>query len=128
MPSSRIEGVDELIAELDNLTLTQGKQILSKSLRRGLLLLAEEAEHLAPVLTGRLAANIVTAVQEHTATEAIGRYGPAQTAFYGLFPEFGTAHMIPEPFLEPSFENKIDEAEAVIRFDLDQLILKAIGQ
>src|SRR5262245_24905767 len=106
---SRIEGLDDLIARLDELSLTQSKNILARSLRRGGLLLAEEMEHHAPTLTGRLAANIVVKVQDQTASEAIARIGPAKGVFYGKFPEFGTAHQTVNPWMRPAYDVKITE-------------------
>ena len=123
---SRIEGMDELIARLDDLTLVQSKNILARSLRQGGLLIAEEAEHQAPTRTGRLAANIVVAVQDQTASHAVARIGPAKSVFYGKFPEFGTAHQTSNPWMRPAYEAKITEALAVIAYDLERFILKAV--
>lgn len=123
---SRIVGVDHLLSQLDKLSLTEGKQIIARSLRRGPQLIAEEAARLAPKLTGKLSENIVVSVQEQTATHAIARVGPARSAFYGRFAEYGTEKMQEEPFLEPAFEAKKDEAVAAIAEDLARLIEEAI--
>lgn len=125
---SRLEGMDKLIERLDELSLVQSKNILARALKRGALLIAEEAEHRAPTLSGRLAANIIVAVQDQTASEAIARVGPAKSVFYGKFPESGTAHQTSNPWMRPAYEEKITEALAVIAFDLEQFILKAVAK
>lgn len=50
-------------------------------------------------------------------------------AFYGRFPEFGTAKMAPIPFMRPAFEsqkeNALDEFTASLRTDLPNIVQDA---
>lgn len=126
MAELTIEGVDELIAQLENLTYKQGEQVLSKSLKRGSQLISEEIQHRAPVRSGRLANSVRVKITEKSATEAIALIGPTRRGFYGSFQEFGTRYQDREPFVGPAFDAVNDEAYAVIAFDLSQEITKAI--
>lgn len=123
---SRIEGMDHLLKKLGELpSLVQRRRILARSLRNGPLLIAQEAERRAPVDTGRLARNMVVTVTDQTASEAIAKIGPARSAFYGIFSELGTVKMAQQEFLGPAYNAKIDEAVAVIGFDLGKMIEEA---
>src|SRR5262245_52163753 len=111
-----MEALLSRLGEIESL-VTQ-KKILSKALREGSILIQEEAEHRAPVETGRLAASMMTTITEATATEAIAKIGPSRKGFYGSFNELGTAHQPAKPFLRPAYDAKIDEALAVIGYFL----------
>lgn len=109
-----IQGLDELDRKLKRLSLEVQRKGLMKATKEGGEIIRAEMERTAPRLTGHLAENeIVSAVNSQSnAFVAIVRIGPARDAFYGQFPEFGTAFMIAEPFVMPSFQSKQKEALA----------------
>jgi HK97 gp10 family phage protein len=122
-----LTGLQPLMENLSNLaSLVSQKRILSKALREGAQLIAVEAEHLAPALSGRLRASITVQITEATASSATARIGPSQRGFYGMFNEFGTKHMASQPFLGPAFDAKADEAQAVIAHFLKRGIEREI--
>lgn len=123
-----IKGMDDLLADLEELTLVQSKQVMSKALRNAAKLLAEEQEHLVPRDTGKLSRNINFTVTERTASEAIAKIGPRRKVFYAMFQNYGTKFQRPGDahFVERAFDNKKDEAYAIIRFELGKFIDQAM--
>lgn len=121
-----IIGMDDLLADLDQLTLVQGEQVLSKSLKNASVVLAEEQEHLAPRNSGKLQANIKYRITEKSATECYSRIGPTRRVFYAMFRNFGTKFQAALHFIEKAWDNKKDEVWAIIRFDLGKFIDKAL--
>lgn len=105
--------LDKFIDRLHELSYLARTAVLTKAVRDGGRLIAEEMEHLAPRATGKLRANIGISVVRPTDTQAVARIGPARVAFYGKFPEIGTKFQHPHTYIIPSFERKLDEAFAV---------------
>jgi HK97 gp10 family phage protein len=120
-----IQGMSDLLKTLDDIeSLVSRRRILSKALKEGSRLIQEEAEHLAPRSdeAPHMADTMMVAIQEATSDEAISRIGPSKQGFYGLFQEIGTAHHHAQPFLQPAFDAKIQEATAVIGYFLKRQI------
>ncbi len=119
--SITIHGLEGLLQQLDGLeSLVSQKRILSKALREGAQIIADEAEQLAPYDTGQLANSMMYTITEASASFAIAKIGPSRKGFYGIFDELGTAHQTAEPFLGPSLENKGDEALSAIAYFLEK--------
>jgi len=121
-----IQGMDDLLADLDELTLVQGQQVLAKSLKNASIILAEEQEHLVPQLTGKLAASIRVQVTERSASQVYSRIGPTRRAFYAIFGNFGTRYQRAQHYIEQAWDNKKEEVWTVIRYDLGKFIDKAM--
>lgn len=121
-----IKGMDDLLADLDELTLVQGQQVLTKSLKNASTILVEEQEHLVPQRTGKLADNIRYQLTEKSASECISRIGPSRKAFYASFGNWGTRFQRGKHFIEQAWSNKNEEVYAVIRFELGKFIDKAM--
>jgi HK97 gp10 family phage protein len=121
-----IEGMQDLLDDLEELTLVEGQQILSKSLKNASTILAEEQQHLAPVKSGKLSNNIKYKITEKSATECFSRIGPTRRVFYAMFPNFGTKYIRGDHFIERAWDNKKDEVWATIRYELGKFIDKAL--
>lgn len=121
-----VYGMNDLLAQFGKMgDLVEQKKIIARAVRKGAMLIAEEAEHRAPKRRGKLAASEIVMVTEQTATEAIAKIGPSSKAFYGYFQEFGTIHNSPRPFLRPAWDAKIDEAIAIIAYMISKEIDEA---
>ena len=115
MTEKSVNGLDELLAKLGEMeSLVTQKRIVARAVRAGAEPIRARAEELAPddptTPGSRIKEGMMITVTEQTATEAIGKIGPARFAFFGTFQEFGTAHLAAQPFLQPAFDEKQDEA------------------
>lgn len=122
MATEEIEGMDDLLADLDKLTFVQSQQVLSKSLKNASIVLAEEQEHLAPRDSGKLSNNIRYRITEKTASECQSIIGPTRKVFYAMFQNFGTKFIRSDHFVERAWDNKKDEVWSIIRFELGKFI------
>lgn len=124
-----VEGMQELLAKLGTLdSLVMQKKIVARAVRAGAEPIRARAEELAPVLTGTLRESMMITVAEQTATEAIGKIGPARKGFYGTFEEFGTAYIAADPFLRPAFDEERDAALKIIGETLASEFEKAFAK
>ncbi len=107
-----LEGIEHFESKLRDLALTVQRKALLGATRKGAELIRAKAAELAPRLSGKLADMEITklATAQNSATEITIQIGPARSAFYGVFDEFGTAHMTAQPFLQPAFDSTVDEA------------------
>lgn len=110
-----IIGLKELEQKLKKLDLAVQSKELMKAAKAGGEIIRDAMEQRAPRDTGRLAAGeIVSALpSQSNAYVATVRIGPSRKVFWGLFQEFGTAHMAAQPFVLPAFEATKDEALAL---------------
>lgn len=111
-----IQGLEQFQADLYKLSLSVQRKALTQAVKDGAELIRAAAAanvlSLGLVLTGNLKQReIVTIVQSQSnAYSVLARIGPAQDAFYGRFPEFGTIFEPEMPFLIPAFEAQKDRA------------------
>lgn len=121
---SEVVGMDELLRKLDALPSKLGtkKNIIARSLRKGGELVRARMADLAPYESGTLQESIMITVVEQTAEGALARIGPSRKGFYGMFPEFGTVHQSPDPFMRPAFDEKRDQAVKLIGEELARQI------
>ncbi len=110
--SETIRGLEEFESKLSSLALDIQRKYLMDATKAGAEPIRQEASQEAPRLTGHLSDReiVVGVPSQSNAYEATVRIGPAMDAFYGVFDEKGTAHMVAQPFLEPAAENKYEEA------------------
>lgn len=113
-----LNGIEELEAKLRELDLRTQASALMGSLKESAEVTRLRAAELAPVgdpavdpHAGRLKAHegMATVPSQSNARTALVRVGPLLDAFYGLFDEIGTAHMVAQPFLEPAFDETKNE-------------------
>ena len=87
-----VEGMQELLAKMDNMTYVLQKRAIARSLRAGGELLAEDLSKAAPRSdeAPHMADTMMVTVGEQTATGAIAKVGPSRKGYYAKFTEFGT--------------------------------------
>jgi HK97 gp10 family phage protein len=111
-----IQGLEQFEKKLQALSLAVQRKALTKVVREGGMLIRDAASRNIRseglVLTGTLAEReIVTIVtSQSNAYSVLSRIGPAQDAFYGRFPEFGTIFEPEQPFLGPAFDEQVGPA------------------
>jgi HK97 gp10 family phage protein len=101
-----------LAKQFEDLSYSVQKKVLVKAAKAGAQVIRDEAERLAPKLTGELAKNEIVTIAGtgSNAAEVVVKIGPDKKHFYGLFQELGTAHQPAQPFLEPALESQRDAA------------------
>jgi HK97 gp10 family phage protein len=116
--SLHLDGMSDLLSKLARLG-AEADQLKSEALLAGAKVVQQAAINKVPKDTGKLAENIVVS---DIAGETV-QIGPNSDGFYGMFLEFGReAHgkrgkrkgnpsMTPRPFLQPAFEEKVDEVQ-----------------
>lgn len=115
MPET-IVGLQAFEKKLNVLSLAVQRKALTNAVKGGGMLIRDAASRNVRseglVLTGNLAEReIVTiVVSQSNAYSVLARIGPAQDAFYGRFPEFGTIFEPEQPFLEPAFREQVGPA------------------
>lgn len=137
----RVEGLRELRANLLKLADRTQRNVLNRAVNAGARVIRDEAKMRAPVDTGRLEENIITAKRrspkgQSTYVVAVRGITPKgnsdntlktddpKNAYYSRFVEFGTSKMSAQPFMAPAFEMKKHDALAVIGFELGSGIEK----
>lgn len=110
-----IQGMAGFREKLKRMDYAVREKTLIAAVKKGGEVLRVEMEATAPRRTGKLAREEMVSVPraDSNAYEAVARIGPSRKAFYGVFDEFGTAHMVAQPFVGPSVERKGDEALGV---------------
>lgn len=99
----QLEGMNQLLREIERIGRTVTNQIEEKALQEAGEFLRDKIKPEVPVRTGNLKENII--VSDVVNGEV--NVGPDQQgdAFYGHFLEFGTSKASPKPFIGPVFEN-----------------------
>lgn len=105
-----IVGLDELERKFKALGYTVQVATLRKALRAAGTAIRDEASRLAPKDTGALSQNMTMRLKDVDINSGQIDIGPSKDEFYGLFQELGTAFLSPQPFLNPAFESKREEA------------------
>lgn len=110
-------GLDEFIADLDQLPLTVSKKFVAKALRAGAKPIQQQMIANAPddpKTPGSRARNIDINVSEQTANHAIAYIGPTKKGFMAGWAELGSKHQRAKPFMGPAFDAKVNEAVQII--------------
>lgn len=117
---------------MEGLPLALQKNLIVRALRKGAEPIRERATELAPddptTPGSRIRESMSITVSDQTATGAIARIGPTRAGFVGIFAEIGTAHQIADPFLQPAFDQKIDEAYRILGEELGSSIEKEFAK
>lgn len=140
-----VTGLSDLVDNLNSLPLALGtqKNILARAGRQGGEPIRARAAELAPVydgaarpqkrrgktymlVPGTLRESMSIVVADQSAVGVTVKIGPSRPGFYGGPLEWGGAHQAAEPFLRPAFDEKLDEAVAIIGFVLGSEIEKAL--
>lgn len=106
-----LHGMDKLDAKLKKMTFTVRQKMLTKAAKAGAELIRADAASRAPRDSGKLSENmVITVARESTADTVLLKIGPSRDAFYGRFQEWGTINASQQPFLDPAFEARKEEA------------------
>jgi HK97 gp10 family phage protein len=121
-----IQGLVELIATFNRLPDVVAQNALRPAVSAGATVIENEVISRAPVLTGKLKANVYQKYipEESNSINATYFVGVRNDeAFYWRFQEFGTSKMSATPFVRPAFEAKKQEAIQEIKDKFAEKIL-----
>lgn len=116
MITARLEGLEQTVANLDDLPKATRRNTLKRVLTRAGEPVAHDAAQTAPHRTGRLAFSIVVSdkltrrqrrvtPKEYEAEIYIGPAGGNGALNYASFDEFGTIDTPAQPFMRPAWES-----------------------
>lgn len=117
-----ITGLSELEAALLELSDKAARRALRKGMRRGAIVVRNDARNRVRIARGKLRRSI--RVRERSDAEGWMRFAVEvpRSAFYGKFGEYGTSKMAAWPFMRPAAESKTEEAVGTMRDALGEAI------
>ena len=121
--SLRIEGLEELEQQFDNLIDTAKRKTMQKALNAGAAPIKKEIKSNAPVDKGILKSAVRSKQMKYTAKPSVGIY-IAGKGYYWYFIENGTSKMAAAPFIRPSVDSKYEEGIDKFKVKLKQEIDK----
>ena len=122
MADMKLEGMDELLAEVERLGKA-GNRIENKALREAGDAVKTSIQNETPTRSGKLKASIsVSRVKTKGGIKQV-EVGPGPDGYYGKFLEFGTVKMRANPFMSRGYETSKGEAERII----EEEIRKGLG-
>jgi HK97 gp10 family phage protein len=107
----KIPGADKMLAQLkrlENLNIVPTKLAVLKKIY-------DESQRLVPVDEGDL--------------KASGKYDENAVSYgtdHALYPEFGTIHQRPQPYLRPAYENNREELIKIAVAELNKSVKEAV--
>jgi HK97 gp10 family phage protein len=111
-----IIGMDRLLKQVEGIANINTQSAAMK----GAQVIADEAQRLAPVLTGELRDSI------HVEAEGDGGADVVAGTDHAIFPEFGTSTQQAQPYMRPAVDTKSDEALRVMADDIQEQIRRAV--
>ena len=132
---AQLEGADEVIKKLRELSQTKIKKRVKKAVADGADLVRDEAKRLVPVDTGRLRESIIArTARRGISGVVIADYPPdagtrksktrkqaaGSTEYYAFAVEYGTRTMPAQPFMRPAMLNKREEVGRLIENALEE--------
>ena len=121
----KIEGAKELEKKLLSFEPKLGRKVVRQALRKGAKVIQSAAKSNVPVKSGALKKSIkVRALKKRRQSYGVmvatsdGWFKGDE--FYGAFLEFGTSKMPAKPFVRPAFDAEKDNAEKIIKNQLQQ--------
>ena len=122
MADMKLEGMDELLAEIERLGKA-GNRIENAALREAGDAVKTSIQNETPTRSGKLKASIsVSRVKTKGGIKQV-EVGPGPDGYYGKFLEFGTVKMKANPFMSRGYETSKGEAERII----EEEIRKGLG-
>lgn len=117
-----ISGLAELETALLELSDRGARRALRKGMRRGAIVVRNDARNRVRIARGKLRRSI--RVRERSDDQGWMRFAVEvpRSAFYGKFGEYGTSKMAAWPFLRPAAESKTEEAVSTMRDALGEAI------
>ncbi|AEE98029.1 HK97-gp10 family putative phage morphogenesis protein [Mahella australiensis] len=111
---AEIIGKKELLAKLNAIDAEIATVTLEQAAEAGAKVIEDAAAQKAPRRTGKLAGSMTHEVKNKGKAGIEVVIGPDKEAFYGLFNEFGTSKMSPQPFLRPAMDETSGKVKSVI--------------
>lgn len=110
-----ITGLSELETALLELSDKAARRALRKGMRRGAIVVRNDARNRVRIARGKLRRSI--RVRERSDDQGWMRFAVEvpRSAFYGKFGEYGTSQMAAWPFMRPAAESKAEEAVGTMR-------------
>lgn len=122
MADMKLEGMDELLAEVERLGKA-GNRIENAALREAGDAVKTSIQNETPTRSGKLKASIsVSRVKTKGGIKQV-EVGPGPDGYYGKFLEFGTVKMRANPFMSRGYETSKAKAERII----EEEIRKGLG-
>ncbi|WP_164087160.1 HK97-gp10 family putative phage morphogenesis protein [Stenotrophomonas maltophilia] len=117
-----ITGLSELETALLELSDKAARRALRKGMRRGAIVVRNDARNRVRIARGKLRRSI--RVRERSDDQGWMRFAVEvpRSAFYGKFGEYGTSKMAAWPFMRPAAESKTEEAVSTMRDALGEAI------
>lgn len=117
-----ITGLSELETALLELSDKAARRALRKGMRRGAIVVRNDARNRVRIARGKLRRSI--RVRERSDAEGWMRFAVEvpRSVFYGKFGEYGTSKMAAWPFMRPAAESKTEEAVGSMRDALGEAI------
>lgn len=117
-----ITGLSELETALLELSDRAARRALRKGMRRGAIVVRNDARNRVRIARGKLRRSI--RVRERSDEQGWMRFAVEvpRSAFYGKFGEYGTSKMAAWPFMRPAAESKTEEAVGTMRDALGDAI------
>lgn len=115
-------------ADLKRLNLSDRKPALTKALLKVIEPTVALAGTLAPVDTGLLSRSMAAAEDKKNRDPDIVavKFGATTAAWHWLFQEFGTAHHVAQPFIQPAIDRTTDQIEdrliGALNKEIDRLL------
>ncbi|MDE3838658.1 hypothetical protein C0966_04545 [Bacillus methanolicus] len=117
----QLEGMEQLLRQIERLGQKVDTQIEEKALKEGAEFLKDKIKENVPVRTGNLKENIVVSdVKNGSIDIGVDQQGDA---FYGHFLEFGTSKMSAKPFMGPAFESN----KQTVQEKMSEVIKRELG-
>ncbi len=122
MADMKLEGMDELLAEVERLGKA-GNRIENKALKEAGDVVKTSIQNETPTRTGKLKSSIeVSRVKTKGGIKQV-EIGPGPDGYYGKFLEFGTVKMKANPFMSRGYETSKSESIRII----EEEIRKGLG-
>ncbi|HID8537164.1 TPA: HK97-gp10 family putative phage morphogenesis protein [Stenotrophomonas maltophilia] len=117
-----ISGLAELERALLELSDRAARRALRKGMRRGAIVVRNDARNRVRIARGKLRRSI--RVRERSEEQGWMRFAVEvpRSAFYGKFGEYGTSKMAAWPFMRPAAESKTEEAVSTMRDALGEAV------
>jgi len=127
----KLEGVPQLVKTLQTMARTfegDGKDAFDSRVRDAMMvpaeMIADEARHMAPSVTGALRKSIIATRLKHSVGAMVWTHGVR----YAAWIEFGTSKMSAQPFMRPAINALRPMAANVIAEQLGKVVTDMANQ
>jgi HK97 gp10 family phage protein len=129
-----VDGMDNLLKELNKLEAKVGKKQIKRIVRKAGGVIAKKAKKKVPVDTGNLKKSIKVKAMAQSSDDAYALVGPTRkgkhSGRHAHLVEFGTRDKNgnqknkPQPFLKPAVDESADEVQKVMADELKKVLFE----